>query len=124
MASGGNYAKGYRIERELFYYFADRGYRVIRSAGSHEADLFVEGVGFIEVKYRKKLPSPVLIMKDVCFLTPSFKVYYLDDYINKIERPEIEVKNDMGLKSLFTSDCDCVVFRSARTRFYIAFHKS
>lgn len=118
-----NYAKGYNVEREVFHYFANKGYRVIRSAGSHEADLYVEGIGLVEVKYRRFPLSPVLSVKDVCFETPSYKIYYLDDYINKTDRAVMQIKHNMKLGSLFTSNCDCVIFRFLRTKFYIAFKK-
>jgi len=49
-----NYRKGYRVEREVKRKFEEAGFRVIRSAGSHGAgDLFVEGLGSIQVKARK-----------------------------------------------------------------------
>lgn len=47
-------AKGSRIEREIKKIFEEAGYQVVRSAGSFgKADLYVEGIGSIQVKARK-----------------------------------------------------------------------
>ena len=47
-------AKGSRIEREVKRAFEENGFKVIRSAGSHgEGDLYVEGLGAVQVKARK-----------------------------------------------------------------------
>ena len=49
-----NYRKGYRVEREIYHRFKEAGFEVVRSAGSHGAgDLYVVGVGSIQVKARK-----------------------------------------------------------------------
>jgi hypothetical protein len=48
-------AKGSRIERLIRDKFKNYGYTVVRSAGSlGNADLFVDGIGSIQVKARKK----------------------------------------------------------------------
>lgn len=50
-----HYNKGARFEREVKKTFEEAGFKVIRSAGSHgSADLYVEGVGSIQVKARKE----------------------------------------------------------------------
>jgi hypothetical protein len=50
-----NYRKGYRVEREVKHKFEEAGFKVIRSAGSHGAgDLYVEGLGSVQVKARKR----------------------------------------------------------------------
>jgi len=47
-------AKGSRIEREVKKIFEENGYKVVRSAGSFgNADLYVEGIGSVQVKARK-----------------------------------------------------------------------
>ncbi len=47
-------AKGSRIERLIKDSFEKAGFNVVRSAGSFgKADLFVEGIGSIQVKARK-----------------------------------------------------------------------
>ena len=49
-----NYRKGYRVEREIYHRFKEAGFEVIRSAGSHgKGDLYVVGIGSIQVKARK-----------------------------------------------------------------------
>jgi len=50
-----NYRKGYRVEREIYHRFKEAGFEVLRSAGSHgKGDLYVEGIGSIQVKARKR----------------------------------------------------------------------
>jgi len=50
-----NYRKGYRVEREVKRKFEEAGFEVLRSAGSHgKGDLYVEGIGSIQVKARKR----------------------------------------------------------------------
>ena len=50
-----NYRKGYRVEREIYHKFKEAGFEVSRSAGSHgKGDLYVVGVGSIQVKARKR----------------------------------------------------------------------
>jgi Holliday junction resolvase len=50
-----NYRKGYRVEREVKHKFEEAGFEALRSAGSHGAgDLFVVGLGSIQVKARKR----------------------------------------------------------------------
>jgi hypothetical protein len=50
-----NYRKGYRVEREVYQKFKEAGFEVVRSAGSHgKGDLYVEGLGSIQVKARKR----------------------------------------------------------------------
>jgi len=50
-----NYRKGYRVEREVYNRFKEAGFEIVRSAGSHgKGDLYVEGLGSIQVKARKK----------------------------------------------------------------------
>jgi len=46
--------KGSRVEREVKKTFEEAGFKVIRSAGSMgKADLYVAGIGSIQVKARK-----------------------------------------------------------------------
>ena len=50
-----SYRKGYRVEREVYQKFKEAGFEVVRSAGSHgKGDLYVVGIGSIQVKARKK----------------------------------------------------------------------
>jgi len=49
-------AKGSRVEREIKRVFEEAGFEVIRSAGSlGKGDLYVAGIGSIQVKARKSL---------------------------------------------------------------------
>jgi len=49
-----SYRKGYRVEREVYQKFKEAGFEVVRSAGSHgKGDLYVVGIGSIQVKARK-----------------------------------------------------------------------
>jgi len=49
-------AKGTRLEREVKKEFERAGFEVVRSAASlGKADLYVEGIGSIQCKARKKL---------------------------------------------------------------------
>ncbi|SMO77202.1 Holliday junction resolvase [Balnearium lithotrophicum] len=49
-------AKGTRFEREVKKKFENAGFEVVRSAASlGKADLYVEGIGSIQCKVRKKL---------------------------------------------------------------------
>ncbi|GAB6075754.1 Holliday junction resolvase [Desulfurobacterium crinifex] len=49
-------AKGTRFEREVKKLFEEKGFTVVRSAASlGKADLFVEGIGSIQCKARKRL---------------------------------------------------------------------
>jgi Holliday junction resolvase len=49
-------AKGTRFEREVKKEFEKAGFEVVRSAASlGKADLYVEGIGSIQCKVRKKL---------------------------------------------------------------------
>ena len=44
----------YRVEREVYQKFKEAGFEVVRSAGSHgKGDLYVVGIGSIQVKARK-----------------------------------------------------------------------
>jgi len=50
-----SYRKGYRVEREIYQKFKEAGFEVVRSAGSHgKGDLYVESLGSIQVKARKR----------------------------------------------------------------------
>ena len=47
-------AKGSRVEREIKHIFEQAGFEVVRSAGSFgKADIYVKGIGSIQVKARK-----------------------------------------------------------------------
>lgn len=49
-------AKGSRVEREVKRLIQSYGFSVVRSAGSFgSADLYVEGLGSVQVKARKEL---------------------------------------------------------------------
>ena len=49
------YRKGYRFEREVLKKFEEAGFKVVRSPASKgSGDLFVEGLGEVQVKARKK----------------------------------------------------------------------
>ena len=49
-------AKGTRFERQVKKAFEEAGFEVVRSAASlGKADLFVEGLGSVQCKVRKKL---------------------------------------------------------------------
>ena len=51
-----NYQKGYRVEREILQKFQAADFQVVRSAGSHGAgDLYVEGLGSVQIKARKSV---------------------------------------------------------------------
>ncbi len=48
-------AKGSRVEREIKRAFESAGFGVVRSAGSFgKGDLHVSGIGFVQVKARKR----------------------------------------------------------------------
>jgi len=50
------YRKGYRFEREVLKKFEEAGFKVVRSPASKgSGDLFVEGLGEVQVKARKEI---------------------------------------------------------------------
>lgn len=50
------YRKGYRVEREVKALFEEAGFKVVRSPASKgSGDLFVEGLGEVQVKARKEI---------------------------------------------------------------------
>jgi len=50
------YRKGYRLEREVLKRFKDYGFKVVRSPASKgNGDIYVEGLGDIQLKARKSI---------------------------------------------------------------------
>ena len=85
-------AKGSRVEREVRRAFEEKGFQVVRSAGSlGRADLYVEGIGSVQIKARKRFHIYELFESaDVLVIKGDYKepliVMPLDKFLEVVSR--------------------------------------
>jgi Holliday junction resolvase len=86
------YRKGANFERKIKKTLKENGFKVVRSAGSHgKGDLYVEGLGTVQVKARKNLAIYTLFEgADVLVVKADYKepliVMPLEKFLLEVSR--------------------------------------